>query len=82
MEIFYTTEAVKNLKNLSPVEKQKAKKKIESLFSNPLAGKKLRGEFSSFRSLRTWPLRIIYLFNAKSHTITIITVDYRGNVYK
>ena len=82
MQILYKTEAVKNLKKLSAAEKQKAKKKIESLLSNPLAGKKLKGEFSDLRSLRAWPLRIIYLFNPKSQTIIIITVDYRGNVYK
>lgn len=82
MQIFYKTEAVKNLKKLNAAEKQKAKKKIESLLSNPVAGKKLKGEFSDLRSLRTWPLRIVYLFNPKSQTITIITVDYRGNVYK
>lgn len=82
MQIFYKTEAVKNLKNLKKAEKQKAKKKIESLISDPLAGKRLKGEFSDLRSLRAWPLRIIYLFTPESQTIIIITVDYRGNVYK
>ena len=82
MQIYYKSEAVKKLKKLNPIEKQKAKKKIESLLSNPLAGKKLKGEFSDLRSFKAWPLRIIYLVNQKYKTITIITVDYRGNVYK
>ena len=82
MQIFYKAEAVKNLKNLNPTEKQKAKRKIESLLSNPLSGKKLKGEFSDLRSLKAWPLRIIYFFDPKSQTITIITVDFRGDVYK
>lgn len=82
MQIFYKTQAIKNLKRLGPTEKQKAKKKIESLLLNSLAGKKLKGEFSGLRSLKSWPLRIIYSFNAKSKTITIVTVDYRGSVYK
>lgn len=82
MQIFYKSEAIKNLKRLNSLEKQKAKKKIEVLLSNPLAGKKLKGEFSNLRSLKSWPLRIIYLFDPKSQKITITTVDYRGNVYK
>ena len=82
MQIFYKAEAIKNLKNINAGDKQKAKKKIESLLSNPLSGKRLKGKFSKLRSFRAWPLRIIYLFNPKAQTITIITVDYRGNVYK
>lgn len=82
MQVFYKTEAIKNLKKLSTGEKQKAKRKIESLVSNPLAGKKLKGKFWQLRSLKAWPLRIIYFFDSKSQTITIITVDYRGHVYK
>ena len=82
MQIFYKEEAIKNLKNIHASDKQKAKKKIESLLANPLLGKKLKGEFSELRSLRAWPLRIIYLFNPEAKTITIITVDYQGNVYK
>ncbi|MBP9691377.1 type II toxin-antitoxin system RelE/ParE family toxin [Candidatus Woesebacteria bacterium] len=82
MHIFYKAEAIKHLKNLDSAEKKKAKKKIESLVTNPLLGKKLKGEFSELRSLRAWPLRIIYLFDLKSQTITIVTVDFRGSVYK
>lgn len=82
MQIFYKVEAVKNLQRLNPLEKQKAKKKIEALFINPLLGKKLKGEFVGLRSLRSWPLRIIYSFESKSKTVTIVTVDYRGSVYR
>ncbi len=82
MQISYKIEAIKRLKNLGPAEKQKARKKIESLLSNPLIGKRLKGEFAGLMSLKAWPLRIIYSFNFKSQTIIIITVDYRGDVYK
>ena len=82
MHIFYKSEAVKNLKNLNAAETKKAKRKIESLLTNPLLGKKLKGEFSELRSLRAWPLRVIYLFDSQSQTIKIITVDFRGSVYK
>ncbi len=82
MQIFYKAEAIKKLKNLGPAEKQKARKKIEGLLSNPLMGKRLKGEFSGLMSLRAWPLRIIYSLDLKSQSIVIITVDYRGDVYK
>lgn len=82
MRILFKNEAVKNLQHLNPVDKQKAKRKIEALLSNPLAEKKLKGEFSNLRSLKSWPLRIIYTFDSKSQTLTIITVAYRGSVYK
>lgn len=81
MKILYRDEAIKNLKKLGAAEKQKAKKKIESLLLNPLLGKKLKGQFEGLRSYRAWPLRIIYAFDESSQTITIITVDYRGDVY-
>lgn len=82
MKIAYKDEAIKHLKKLNPVEKQKAKRKIESLLLNPLLGKKLKGEFAPLRSLRAWPLRIIYSIDTNSQTITVVTVDFRGNVYK
>lgn len=82
MEIVYKNEAIKNLKILTSSDKQKAKKKIESLQGSPLEGKKLKGEFSGLRSIRAWPLRIIYSFDPRAKIITIITVDFRGNVYK
>ncbi|MBI5465580.1 type II toxin-antitoxin system RelE/ParE family toxin, partial [Candidatus Gottesmanbacteria bacterium] len=78
MQVFYKTEAVKTLKNLNSAERRKVKRKIESLLSDPLAGKKLKGEFLGLRSFKAWPLRIIYFFDSKSQTITIVTVDYRG----
>lgn len=82
MQLFYKDEAVRKLKSLGSAEKRKAKRKIEGLLLNPLSGKKLKGEFSALRSLKVWPLRIIYSLDSKSHIITIVTVDYRGNVYK
>lgn len=82
MNIVYKDEAIKNLKKLGQAQKQKAKRKIESLLLNPFLGKKLKGEFTLLRSLKAWPLRIIYSFDTNSQTITVVTVDFRGNVYK
>jgi len=82
MELVYKSEAIKNLQKIGQADLKKAKKKILSLQTNPLEGKPLQGKLFGLRSLRAWPLRIIYTYNPKSKTITIETVDYRGDVYK
>lgn len=81
MEVIYSPKAKKQLSKIGPVEKVKAKKKILSLKENPLLGKSLKGELEGLRSLKAWPLRIIYTFDAEKQTLQIVTVDYRGSVY-
>jgi mRNA-degrading endonuclease RelE of RelBE toxin-antitoxin system len=81
MELFYKDEAIKQLKRIGQKDKQKVKRKIESIKANPLMGKRLQGEHLGEYSVRSWPLRIIYTFDAKAKSIEIITVDYRGSVY-
>lgn len=82
VNITYKNEAVKQLRRIGPADLKKTKKKILSLTSNPLSGKPLSGEFEGKRSLKAWPLRILYTFNPKTQTIIIETIDYRGQVYK
>lgn len=82
MNLIYRDQATKDLKNIGLVDRKKAIKKIESLLLNPLAGKKLEGDLSHLRSLRAWPLRILYTFEPSTQTIVIKTIDYRGQVYK
>ena len=82
MEIIYSPSVIKKLKRINPRDKSKIRKKIEVLKSDPLAGKALKGELKDLRSLKAWPLRIIYLFNPKHKVINIVAIDYRGSVYK
>ena len=82
MKIIYSPLAIKQLKKISPNDKIKAKKKIETIKSDPLSGKPLKGELTGLRSLKAWPLRIIYVFDLKHQIVKIVTVNYRGNVYK
>lgn len=82
VKIFYKDEVLKQLKRIGPAELKKAKKKIFVLVDNPLAGKLLKGELMEKRSVRAWPLRIIYIFDSKNQTVLIETIDYRGHVYK
>ena len=82
MELFFKDVAIKHLKQINLKDLQKAKRKFEDLKGQPLLGKPLHGKLSGERSIRAWPLRIIYTFDSAKQIIEIITVDYRGNVYK
>lgn len=73
--------ALKRYKNIGAKDRPKVDKKMNLLANNPLIGKALQGEYKNRYSLCVWPLRIIYRFNSDSQIITIITIDYRGNVY-
>jgi mRNA-degrading endonuclease RelE of RelBE toxin-antitoxin system len=82
MQIIYAPSVIKKLKKINSADKNKIRKKIESLKENPLSGKLLKGELTGLRSLKAWPLRIIYIFSSKTKTISIVAIDYRGSVYK
>lgn len=82
MKLLFKDEALKRLKRIGKAEKAKAKKKIYNLLSDPFQGKILEGKLKGFRSVKAWPLRIIYSFDPVDQIIQIETIDYRGSVYK
>lgn len=49
---------------------------------NPLVGEKLRGELDPYRKLRIGDYRIVYRFDDKISTVTIVTIEHRQGVYK
>jgi mRNA-degrading endonuclease RelE of RelBE toxin-antitoxin system len=68
----------------SEIERQALKKAIAEIMKNPLAGKKLKGELSPFRSYRfsTAGLaqRLIYQF--ESDSIILFSFGPRQGIYK
>jgi len=82
MNLIYSPEAIKKLKRINPKDLSKIRRKIQEIKENPLCGKNLKGEMTGLKSHKTWPLRIIYTVNPAINTIYIITIDYRGSVYK
>ncbi|MBI5619516.1 type II toxin-antitoxin system RelE/ParE family toxin [Candidatus Gottesmanbacteria bacterium] len=82
MDIVYKDEAIKALKKLGSADKTKAKKKIAALLTDPLLGKPLQGMLAGIRSIKVWPIRILYTFNSDTQTITIRAIGHRGDVYK
>lgn len=82
MELIYSPLSLKNLQKINKKDLKKIKSKIEIIVANPLIGKHLKGDHLGEYSLRAWPLRIVYIFDSAKQIIEIVTVDYRGNVYK
>lgn len=82
MQVILSKNAKKQYDNLPPPEQKKVKKKLLSLEVNPLAGKKLSGELSLYRSIRVWPYRIIYVLNEVEKRVEVSDIEHRQGAYK
>ncbi|MBI3379447.1 type II toxin-antitoxin system RelE/ParE family toxin [Candidatus Gottesmanbacteria bacterium] len=82
MQVILSKDAKKQYDHLPQREQKKIKKKLSSLEVNPLAGKKLSGELSLYRSLRVWPYRIIYTINESQKRIEVSDIEHRQGAYK
>lgn len=82
MKLVLSPGAIKQLKKIGKKDQPKVERKFDQLLDDPNSGKQLQGVFKGKRSLRAWPLRIIYRVNSKKKMIEILDVDYRGGVYK
>lgn len=80
--IIITPRALKVYNGLPKSEQIKFKKKLLSLETNPLEGKKLFGEYKDSRSLKAWPYRIIYYINEKEKKVFVVTIAHRQGVYR
>jgi mRNA-degrading endonuclease RelE of RelBE toxin-antitoxin system len=82
MKVNYSKTSLKQLKKLTRTKQIEILKKIEKLKNNPDAGKKLKGPLKNFRSLKTWPCRIIYQYSKNYKTIFINIIQHRQSAYK
>ena len=82
MRVVLSIAAQKQYIKLPQSEKKKIKKKLLTLESDKLSGKKLVGELKDFRSLRAWPYRIIYYINKVENRIEVVDIEHRQGVYK
>ena len=72
--------AEKEFSRLPVKDKKKIVKKLRSLKTDPLSGKKLSGKLKDFLSLKAWPYRIIY--EKKANKIIIHHLSHRQKAYK
>ena len=80
--LFFKRVAEKSIEKLSDKEKSKIDAVLSSLKEDPFSGKKLKGEFEGFYSVRMWPYRIIYTIFKKELIVLVVDVGHRKEVYK
>ena len=81
-QVIFTKTAEKSFLKLPIGAKKKIAKAVEKLFSNPLAGEKLKGEFAGQYKLYAWPYRVIYIFSRAENILTVVEVEHRQGAYK
>ncbi len=77
-----TSRLEKFIKSLDKKTKDRLKKKLNSIKSNPRKGaniKRLQGAEKDLYRLRTGKIRVIY--KIVKNEVQIIDIDYRGNIY-
>ena len=72
--------AEKALDSIDPARKEYLKNAIREVSTNPLLGKKLKGEFEALRSFRMGSFRIVYRFTTK--LLEVVYIDHRKDVYR
>lgn len=82
MQVILSKDAAKQFNHLVKSEQKKIKKKLILLESDPLAGKKLSGEFAGNFTLRAWPYRIMYKINGQNQRVEVSAILHRQGVYK
>ncbi len=80
-KIQYTRNAAKAILKLDHSIRDRIKKEIENLESDPNLGKQLTGALSGLRSLRVGDYRVIYKKEFDELIILIITVGHRKSIY-
>ena len=83
-KLFYTQEAINDLKKLNPKFRDRVKNKLNWLVDNfnkvtPLS---LGGKWSGFFKLRIGDWRIIYDVDWKIKNILVEVIDKRDKIYK
>lgn len=82
MELGFSRPAQKSLDRFPKIKRKKLFNKITLLKNNPYAGKKLKGEWQGFYSLRIWPYRLLYGLDLVKKIIKIHKIEHRQGVYK
>lgn len=61
---------------------KKAIHAYDRIKQNPVIGVKLDGELAGLYKYRLGDYRIVYIFNTKTSTVEVVTIEHRQGVYK
>ena len=77
----YVPKSVKKDLNQIPLPwRERIKRAIDFLNSDPYFGSPLTGRYQEQRRIRIWPYRIVYRIDQKQEQVFIIEVKHRGSV--
>ena len=79
-DVNFSARARKDFEGIESRIKARVADGIRELADNPLAGKKLKGELSEFRSYRLGSYRVIYRFTPA--IVGIALIEHRKDVYR
>jgi mRNA interferase RelE/StbE len=77
---------LKNAQKKSQRLPERVRSRLSHIFftikQNPLVGVKLHGELEGYYKYRLGDYRIAYIFDSKTSTVEIQTIEHRQGVYK
>ena len=74
--VILSKKAEKDLNRVPEKYKSQITAALFDLQEDPFLGKKLKGRFSEYQSLRVWPYRIIYRTRKKDLIVFVIRVGH------
>ncbi|MBI1971644.1 MAG: type II toxin-antitoxin system RelE/ParE family toxin [Candidatus Wildermuthbacteria bacterium] len=74
--------AGKNLERLQGRDKLRVETVLSLVRSNPFQGKKLKGKYRGYYSVRSWPYRIVYKILEVRQLIIVAEITHRGHSYR
>jgi len=74
--------ANKNVQKLPKHIRDRIPEALLAIRQNPIIGLKLHGDLDGSYKYRMGDYRIVYMFNEKTSTVLILTIEHRQGVYK
>ena len=77
-----TNETTELVRSLHPLLKRKIKAALQTILTDPQAGKALKGELEGLRSFRVGRFRVVYRIKGKEGIIEIAAIGPRKRIYE